>query len=47
MGTSSGPALLVGGVERYTGPLVWQCRRHRFCSVWLAVWGCEVEDMGL
>jgi hypothetical protein len=23
---SSGPALLVGGVEGYTGPLVWQCR---------------------
>jgi hypothetical protein len=44
---SSGPALLVGGEERYTGPFVWQCGRYRFRSVWLAVWGCEVEDVGL
>jgi hypothetical protein len=46
MGMSSGSALLVGGVGRYTGPLVWQCGRHRFHNVRLAVCGCEVEDAG-
>jgi hypothetical protein len=43
---SSGPALLVGGGERYTGPLLWQCGRHWYRSVWLAVRGCEA-DVGL
>jgi hypothetical protein len=43
MGMSSGPALL-GGVERYTGPLVWQRGLHRLCGVWLAVCGCGEKD---
>jgi hypothetical protein len=37
----------VGGWGRtFAGLLVWPIGCHRFCSVWLAVLGCGVDDSG-